>query len=209
MEPWTTERVVLREGPTRRQGTDSTSSAAPQVEHSSESQLFEYRETPVAEYDGIQVYLQEGSYEHDHKTHQWSFYEYRMWVNNECWNIVMNVDLNKPPDWNYAGSNSAKLSHDFCHLNTDHSDEVYTHFSFVEMGGRPIWPFYTGEDYQEDLWIWVSPRRWVGGWGPRYLVFKRERGLARVPRLLSEGNGLPPVDLSTWNHERTWLRHTP
>ena len=28
---------------------------------------------------------------------------------------------------------------------------------------------------------------WVGGWGPRYLVHKRERGPARVPRLLSEG----------------------
>ena len=28
---------------------------------------------------------------------------------------------------------------------------------------------------------------WVGGWGPRYLAHKRERGPARVPRLLSEG----------------------
>ena len=26
--------------------------------------------------------------------------------------------------------------------------------------------------------------RWVGGWGPRYLVCKRERGPARVPRLV-------------------------
>ena len=160
MEPWSTERVVLREGPTRRQVTDSTSSAAPQVEHS-ESQPFEYRETPVAEYDGIQVYLQEGSYEHDHKTHHWSFYEYRMWINCECWNIVTNVDLNKQPDWTYPGSNSAKLSHDFCHLDTDRSDEVYTHFSFEAMGGRHIWPFYAGDDYQEDLWIWVSPRRFA------------------------------------------------
>ena len=25
---------------------------------------------------------------------------------------------------------------------------------------------------------------WVGGWGPRYLVPKRERGPARVPRLV-------------------------
>ena len=51
--------------------------------------------------------------------------------------------------------------------------------------------------------------RWVGGWGPRYLADKRERGPARVPRLLSEGKLRVPVDLSTWNHERTWLRHTP
>ena len=56
----------------------------------------------------------------------------------------------------------------------------------------------------------------VTPWGPRYLVHKRERGPARVPRLLSEGDmqasptasGVP-VDLSTWYHERTWLRHTP
>ena len=27
--------------------------------------------------------------------------------------------------------------------------------------------------------------RWVGGWGPQYLVVKRERGPARVPRLRS------------------------
>ena len=161
MEPWNVDRVVLREGPTRRQGTESTAGATPLADYGGESQLFEYKETPVAEYDGIQVYLQEGSYEHNHKIHKWSFYEYRMWINNECWNIIMNVDLKNPPDWTYAGSNSAKLSHDFCHLNTDSSDEVYTKFSFVEMGGRPIWPFYSGDDYQEDLWIWVSPRRFA------------------------------------------------
>ena len=30
------------------------------------------------------------------------------------------------------------------------------------------------------------PRAWVGGWGPRYLVPKRERGSARIPRSLGE-----------------------
>ena len=119
------------------------------------------KETAVTEYDGIQVFLQEGSYEHNQKIHKWSFYEYRMWINNECWNIIMNVDLQNPPDWTYAGSNSVKLTYDFCHFNTDASDEVYTNFSFVEMGNRTIWPFYAGDDYQEDLWIWVSPRRFV------------------------------------------------
>ena len=161
MEPWKSDRVTLREGPARRQVTESVAGAIPTVDHGGESQLFEYKETAVTEYDGVQVYLQEGSYEHNQKIHKWSFYEYRMWINNECWNIIMNVDLNNPPDWTYAGSNSAKLSHDFCHLNTDSSDEVYTNFSFVEMGGRTIWPFYSGDDYQEDLWIWVSPRRFA------------------------------------------------
>ena len=161
MEPWNVDRVVLREGPTRRQVTESSAGVTPIVEYGSESQLFEYKETAVTEYDGVQVFLQEGSYEHNQKIHKWSFYESRMWINNECWNIIMNVDLKNPPDWTYAGSNSAKLSHDFCHINTDSSDEVYTNFSFKEMGGRTIWPFYTGDDYQDDLWIWVSPRRFV------------------------------------------------
>ena len=147
--------------PARRQVTESSAGVTPTVDDDGESQLFEYRETDVTEYDGVQVYLQEGSYEHNQKIHRWSFYEYKMWINNECWNIIMNVDLRNPPDWTYAGSNSAKLSHDFCHINTDFSDEVYTNFCFVEMGGRTIWPFYSGDDYQEDLWIWVSPRRFA------------------------------------------------
>ena len=29
------------------------------------------------------------------------------------------------------------------------------------MGGRQIWPFYATESFQEDLWIWVSPRRFA------------------------------------------------
>ena len=161
MEPWQGDRVTLRAGPARRQAADCSAGAPPSVGADAESQLFEYRETPAAEYDGVQVYLQEGSYEHNQKIHRWSFYEYRMWINNECWNIIMNVDLRNPPDWTYAGSNSAKLSHDFCHINSDLSDEVYTNFCFVEMGGRTIWPFYTGDDYQDDLWIWVSPRRFA------------------------------------------------
>ena len=29
------------------------------------------------------------------------------------------------------------------------------------MGGRQIWPFYATQSFQEDLWIWVSPRRFA------------------------------------------------
>ena len=161
MEPWNGDRVTLRAGPVRRQAPECSAGVTPCADGDDESQLFEYRETYETEYDGVQVFLQEGSYEHNQKIHRWSFYEYRMWINNECWNIIMNVELKNPPDWTYAGSSSAKLSHDFCHINTDLSDEVYTKFCFVEMGGRTIWPFYSGDDYQEDLWIWVSPRRFA------------------------------------------------
>ena len=31
-----------------------------------------------------------------------------------------------------------------------------------------------------------SPYGWVGGWGPRYLGHKRERGPVRVPSTLTE-----------------------
>ena len=31
-----------------------------------------------------------------------------------------------------------------------------------------------------------TPCRWVGGWGPRYLACKRERGPVRVPSSLTE-----------------------
>ena len=37
----------------------------------------------------------------------------------------------------------------------------------------------------------------VGGWGPRYLACKRERGSARIPRLLGEDRfqSVDPFDL--------------
>ena len=50
---------------------------------------------------------------------------------------------------------------------------------------------------------------WVGGWGPRYLGCKRERGPVRVPSSLTEDEGIRPLMSSFWNHEWTWLRHTP
>ena len=40
----------------------------------------------------------------------------------------------------------------------------------------------------------AAHRWWVGGWGPRYLASKRERGPARVPRLLGEDQGARSVD---------------
>ena len=50
--------------------------------------------------------------------------------------------------------------------------------------------------------------RWVGGWGPRYLAEKRERGPVRVPSSLTEDYSQVGL-LMSWNHERTWLRLTP
>ena len=55
----------------------------------------------------------------------------------------------------------------------------------------------------------TKTKRWVGGWGPRYLASKRERGPVRVPSSLTEDEFWRPLMSSFWNHERTWLRLTP
>jgi len=83
-----------------------------------------------------------------------------MVINSECWNIIVDENMNEVPS-GFPGSSSNRLTHDFCHVDSDNSDDVYTNFSFVEMGGRTIWPFYQTESFQEDLWIWVSPRRFA------------------------------------------------
>lgn len=59
---------------------------------------------------------------------------------------------------NMPGSQSTKLTHDFCHLDSKGSDEVYTNFSFREVGGRMIRPFQAPDNEQDQMWIWISPR---------------------------------------------------
>ena len=81
-------------------------------------------------------------------------------INGECWNIITDENMVKTPS-SFPGSNSTKLTHDFCHLDSRYCDDVYTSFNFVDMAGHRIWPFYTSECFQEHLWIWVSPRRFV------------------------------------------------
>ena len=76
--------------------------------------------------------------------------------------------------------------------------------------GYPFSPKMEDRPYNQYGQLLYSEGR-VGGWGPQYLGLKRERGPARVPRLV----GRTVVDLRlsldppTWNHEWTWLRHTP
>ena len=161
MAQWIGDKVTLKAGPLTGPDQAGPAGGSNDTEAHSEHQRPEYKESYITEYDGIQVYRQQGCYEHAKQLHAWSFYEYRMCINGECWNIILNDDMKSPPDWAYPGSSSAKLSHDFCHIDTEASDDVYTNFWFVEMGGRQIWPFYATESFQEDLWIWVSPRRFA------------------------------------------------
>ena len=161
MAHWIGDKVTLKAGPLTGPDQEGPAGGNNDTEAHSEYQRPEYKESYITEYDGIQVYRQQGFYEHAKQLHAWSFYEYRMCINGECWNIILNDDMKSPPDWAYPGSSSAKLSHDFCHVDTEASDDVYTNFWFVEMGGRQIWPFYATDSFQEDLWIWVSPRRFA------------------------------------------------
>ena len=161
MTQWVGDKWRLKAGPQLGQMNKDEPTEATITENNPEPFRCGYKETFVQEYDGIKVYHHQGSYQHiGPQVYTWAFYEYRMIINSECWNIIIDENMKEPPG-SFPGSNSIKLTHDFCHIDSESSDDEYTSFSFVEMGGRVIWPFYTTESFQEDLWIWVSPRRFA------------------------------------------------
>ena len=161
MDQWSGDTWTLKAQsavmPVQRQAASSD----PHRDQGGDADSCWYSETFIKEYDGIKVYHHQGRYRHTtSQVHAWAMYEYRMIINSECWNIIMDEDMNNPPA-SFPGSNSKSLTHDFCHLDSQNSDDVYTNYSFTEMGGRQIWPFYVTESFQQDLWIWVSPRRFA------------------------------------------------
>ena len=161
MTQWVGDTWRLKAGPQPDPASNSKIPDGPTAEVDPELRRQGYKESFVQEYDGIKVYHHQGRYQHlGPQIYSWAFYEYRMVINSECWNIIIDENMKEVPS-NFPGSSSVKLTHDFCHVDSDNSDDVYTNFSFVEMGGRTIWPFYTTESFQEDLWIWVSPRRFA------------------------------------------------
>jgi hypothetical protein len=161
MTQWVGDNWRLRAGPQPDATQDQNESADDDTKVDPEIRLRGYKESFVREYDGIRVYHHQGRYQHQtEQFHYWAFYEYRMMINGECWNIITDEDMVKPPG-SFPGSSSSKLTHDFCHLETRYCDDEYTSFSFVDMAGHKIWPFYTSENFQEHLWIWVSPRRFA------------------------------------------------
>lgn len=161
MAQWIGDKIVLEAGPLTGHEQESPAVGRHETEADSGYHRPAYKESYITEYDDIQVYRQQGCYQHTKQLHTWSFYEHRMNMDGECWNIITNDDMQNPPDWSHPGSSSSKLSHDFCHIDTEALDDVYTNFWTVEMGGRQIWPFYSTESFQEDLWIWVNPRRFA------------------------------------------------
>jgi hypothetical protein len=55
-----------------------------------------------------------------------------VYVNNELWNIIVDENMNNVPA-NIPGSKATGLTHDFCHLDSKNSDEVYRNFCFEEV----------------------------------------------------------------------------
>ena len=145
MTQWVGDNWRLRAGPQPDSTQDQYESTDDDTKVDPELRLRGYKESFVREYDGIRVYHHQGRYQHQtEQFHYWAFYEYRMMINGECWNIITDEDMVKPPS-SFPGSNSAKLTHDFCHLESRYCDDEYTSFNFVDIAGHKIWPFYTSE----------------------------------------------------------------
>ena len=151
MTQWVGDNWRLKAGPQLDPAPSNKMPESPSAELDPQFRQDGYKESFVQEYDGIKVYHHQGKYQHiGPQVYTWAFYEYRMIINSECWNIIVDENMKEVPS-SFPGSSSVKLTHDFCHVDSDNSDDVYTNFSFVEMGGRTIWPFYTTETFQEDM----------------------------------------------------------
>ena len=138
MTQWVGDKWRLKAGPQLGQMNKDEPTEATSTENNPEPFRCGYKETFVKEYDGIKVYHHQGSYQHiGPQVYTWAFYEYRMIINSECWNIIIDENMKEPPG-SFPGSSSIKLTHDFCHIDSESSDDEYTSFSFVEMGGRVI-----------------------------------------------------------------------
>jgi hypothetical protein len=139
MSQWSGENWTLRAN--QKDDTDPQRMVTKDTDESDtdpDIRTYGHKETVLQEYDGITVIHHQGRYQHITKQyHYWAFYEYRVRINDEPWNIIVDEDMNKVPS-SYPGSSSQKLTHDFCHLDSKAGDEVYTKFRIVEMGGRRL-----------------------------------------------------------------------
>jgi len=80
----------LKAGPQLGQTNINESTEATIAGNNPEPRRCGYNESFVQEYDGIKVYHHQGSYQHlGSQNYSWAFYEYRMVINSECWNIIL------------------------------------------------------------------------------------------------------------------------
>jgi hypothetical protein len=98
MTQWVGDNWRLRAGPQPDSTLDQNVSIDDDTKVDPELRLRGYKESFVREYDGIRVYHHQGRYQHQtEQFHYWAFYEYRMMINGECWNIITDDDMVKPP----------------------------------------------------------------------------------------------------------------
>lgn len=83
-----------------------------------------------------------------------------MKINNELWIIIMDDSLDRAAAV-CPGTSSAKLQHDFCHLDTVRCNEIYTNYYFDDWNGKRVYPFYQRSDGYSDYCQCVSPRRFL------------------------------------------------
>lgn len=132
------QRVVLTEAPQGDARLQSRIGNDP--EQDPEMRKHNYKEIYIHTQDGVEVYHHKGRYQINGGVfHYWAFYEYRLYVNDELWNIIVDENMSNVPT-QMPGSKATALTHDFCHLDSSGSDEVYRNFSFEEMEGRTV-PF--------------------------------------------------------------------
>ena len=94
MTQWIGDKWRLKAGPQLGQTNINESTEATTAGNNPELHRCGYKEAFVQEYDGIKVYYHQGSYQHiGPQVYSWAFYEYRMVINSECWNIIIDENL--------------------------------------------------------------------------------------------------------------------
>ena len=88
MTQWVGDTWRLKAGPQPDPASNSKMPDGPTAEADPELRRQGYKESFVQEYDGIKVYHHQGRYQHlGPQIYSWAFYEYRMVINSECWNM--------------------------------------------------------------------------------------------------------------------------
>ena len=94
MTQWVGDNWRLKAGPQPDPAPNNKMPEGPAAEIDPQLRHNGYKESFVQEYDGIKVYHHQGRYQHlGPQVYTWAFYEYRMVINSECWNIIVDENM--------------------------------------------------------------------------------------------------------------------
>ena len=98
MTQWVGDNWRLKAGPQPDPAPSNTMPEGPAAEIDPQFRHNGYKESFVQEYDGIKVYHHQDKYQHiGPQVYTWAFYEYRMVINSECWNIIVDENMKEVP----------------------------------------------------------------------------------------------------------------